>query len=87
MLLVLINEFLYTFYELLGHEAGGIIESVGEGVTTVKVGDKVIPCYTPECRYSVEIDNPQSNIYFLYSFLGKVLAFFASPQKLIYALR
>jgi Zn-dependent alcohol dehydrogenase len=36
---------------ILGHEAGGIVESIGEGVTTVKVGDKVIPCYTPECRY------------------------------------
>lgn len=36
---------------ILGHEAGGIVESVGPGVTSVKVGDKVIPCYTPECRY------------------------------------
>jgi S-(hydroxymethyl)glutathione dehydrogenase / alcohol dehydrogenase len=27
---------------VLGHEAGGIVESVGEGVTTVKPGDKVI---------------------------------------------
>ena len=35
---------------ILGHEAGGIVESVGEGVTSVKVGDKVIPCYTPECK-------------------------------------
>ena len=35
---------------ILGHEAGGIVESVGPGVTSVKVGDKVIPCYTPECR-------------------------------------
>ena len=35
---------------ILGHEAGGVVESVGQGVTTVKVGDKVIPCYTPECR-------------------------------------
>ena len=35
---------------ILGHEAGGIVESVGAGVTSVKVGDKVIPCYTPECR-------------------------------------
>eukprot|EP01038_Epipyxis_sp_PR26KG_P016672 gene16672-22799_t len=35
---------------ILGHEAGGIVESIGEGVTSVKVGDKVIPCYTPECR-------------------------------------
>lgn len=37
---------------ILGHEAGAIVESIGEGVTTVKVGDKVIPCYTPECRES-----------------------------------
>jgi hypothetical protein len=35
---------------ILGHEAGGIVESIGAGVTSVKVGDKVIPCYTPECR-------------------------------------
>lgn len=35
---------------ILGHEAGCIVESVGEGVTSVKIGDKVIPCYTPECR-------------------------------------
>jgi S-(hydroxymethyl)glutathione dehydrogenase/alcohol dehydrogenase len=34
---------------ILGHEAGCIVESVGEGVTSVQVGDKVIPCYTPQC--------------------------------------
>merc|ERR1711963_1181774 len=33
-----------------GHEATAIVESVGEGVTSVKTGDVVIPCYTPECR-------------------------------------
>lgn len=35
---------------ILGHEAGAIVESVGEGVTSVKVGDHVVPCYTPECK-------------------------------------
>lgn len=35
---------------VLGHEGGGIVESVGEGVTSVKAGDRVIPLYTPECR-------------------------------------
>lgn len=35
---------------ILGHEGGGIVESVGEGVTSVKVGDHVIPLYIPECR-------------------------------------
>ena len=35
---------------ILGHEGGGIVEQVGEGVTSVQVGDHVIPLYTPECR-------------------------------------
>jgi len=35
---------------ILGHEGGGIVESIGEGVTNVKVGDHVIPLYTAECR-------------------------------------
>jgi S-(hydroxymethyl)glutathione dehydrogenase/alcohol dehydrogenase len=37
------------FPSILGHEAGAVVESVGEGVLTVKPGDKVIPCYTPQC--------------------------------------
>lgn len=35
---------------ILGHEGAGVVESVGEGVTSVKPGDHVVPCYTPECR-------------------------------------
>ena len=38
------------FPVVLGHEAAAVVESVGEGVTSVAVGDVVIPCYTPECR-------------------------------------
>ena len=37
------------FPVILGHEGGGIVESIGEGVTSVAVGDHVIPLYTPEC--------------------------------------
>ncbi len=37
------------FPAILGHEGGGIVEQIGEGVTSVKVGDHVIPLYTPEC--------------------------------------
>ncbi|MBU2986731.1 S-(hydroxymethyl)glutathione dehydrogenase/class III alcohol dehydrogenase [Saccharophagus degradans] len=37
------------FPAILGHEGGGIVEALGEGVTSVAVGDHVIPLYTPEC--------------------------------------
>lgn len=38
-----------NFPAILGHEGGGIVEAIGEGVTSVAVGDHVIPLYTPEC--------------------------------------
>jgi len=37
------------FPVILGHEGAGVVESIGEGVTSVVVGDHVIPLYTPEC--------------------------------------
>ena len=37
------------FPSILGHEGGGIVEAVGEGVTSVEIGDHVIPLYTAEC--------------------------------------
>ncbi|KAH7026016.1 formaldehyde dehydrogenase, glutathione dependent [Microdochium trichocladiopsis] len=39
-----------AFPIVLGHEGAGIVESIGEGVTNVKVGDTVIALYTPECK-------------------------------------
>ena len=38
-----------VFPAILGHEGAGVVEAVGEGVTSVAVGDHVIPLYTPEC--------------------------------------
>lgn len=38
------------FPSVLGHEGGGIVQEVGEGVTTLKKGDHVIPLYVPECK-------------------------------------
>jgi len=38
------------FPAVLGHEGGGVVEAIGDGVTSVKVGDHVIPLYTAECR-------------------------------------
>lgn len=38
------------FPAILGHEGAGVVVDVGQGVTSVKKGDRVIPLYTPECR-------------------------------------
>ncbi len=38
------------FPVILGHEGAGVVVEVGAGVTSVAVGDHVIPLYTPECR-------------------------------------
>ncbi len=38
------------FPAILGHEGAGIVVEVGQGVTSLKPGDHVIPLYTPECR-------------------------------------
>ena len=37
------------FPVVLGHEGAGVVVEVGEGVTSVKPGDHVIPLYTAEC--------------------------------------
>lgn len=38
-----------VFPVVLGHEGAGVVVEVGEGVTSVKPGDHVIPLYTAEC--------------------------------------
>lgn len=38
-----------VFPAVLGHEGGGIVVEAGEGVTSVRPGDHVIPLYTAEC--------------------------------------
>ena len=38
-----------VFPSVLGHEGGGVVVEVGEGVTTLRPGDHVIPLYTAEC--------------------------------------
>ena len=49
---------------ILGHEAGCIVESVGDGVTSVKPGDHVIPCYTPQCAQPscIFCQSPKTNL-------------------------
>jgi S-(hydroxymethyl)glutathione dehydrogenase / alcohol dehydrogenase len=38
------------FPAVLGHEGAGVVVEVGEGVSSLKAGDHVIPLYTAECR-------------------------------------
>ena len=38
------------FPAILGHEGAGVVVECGPGVDSLKVGDHVIPLYTPECR-------------------------------------
>ncbi|KAB1220918.1 alcohol dehydrogenase, partial [Morella rubra] len=50
------------FPRIFGHEAGGIVESVGPGVTDVKPGDKVLPIFTGECKECAHCKSEESNL-------------------------
>ena len=50
------------FPSVLGHEGAGVVVDVGKNVTSVSVGDHVIPLYTPECRECEYCLNPKTNL-------------------------
>lgn len=50
------------FPTILGHEGSGVVESVGEGVTTVAKGDHVLMAYTPECGNCKFCKSPKTNL-------------------------
>ena len=50
------------FPAILGHEGAGIVREVGAGVSSLKVGDHVIPLYTPECRSCKTCLSQRSNL-------------------------
>jgi S-(hydroxymethyl)glutathione dehydrogenase/alcohol dehydrogenase len=50
------------FPAILGHEGAGIVRELGPGVTSVKIGDHVIPLYTPECRQCKTCLSRRSNL-------------------------
>ncbi|XP_037493706.1 alcohol dehydrogenase 1 [Jatropha curcas] len=50
------------FPRIFGHEASGIVESVGPGVTDLKPGDHVLPVFTGECRECRHCKSEESNM-------------------------
>ncbi|KGM54714.1 S-(hydroxymethyl)glutathione dehydrogenase [Lysobacter arseniciresistens ZS79] len=51
-----------VFPAVLGHEGAGIVVEVGEGVTSVKPGDHVIPLYTAECGECLFCKSGKTNL-------------------------
>jgi S-(hydroxymethyl)glutathione dehydrogenase / alcohol dehydrogenase len=50
------------FPAILGHEGAGIVVEIGPGVTSLEVGDHVIPLYTPECRQCAYCLSQKTNL-------------------------
>ena len=50
------------FPAILGHEGAGVVVDVGQGVTSVRKGDHVIPLYTPECRQCEYCTSGKTNL-------------------------
>jgi S-(hydroxymethyl)glutathione dehydrogenase/alcohol dehydrogenase len=51
-----------AFPAILGHEGAGIVREIGKGVTSLEVGDHVIPLYTAECRVCDYCLHPKTNL-------------------------
>jgi S-(hydroxymethyl)glutathione dehydrogenase/alcohol dehydrogenase len=47
---------------VLGHEGAGVVEGVGEGVSSLAVGDHVVTLFSPQCKECVHCRSPKTNI-------------------------
>jgi S-(hydroxymethyl)glutathione dehydrogenase/alcohol dehydrogenase len=47
---------------VLGHEGAGVVERVGDGVTSLRGGDHVVTLFSPQCRECVHCRSPKTNL-------------------------
>jgi S-(hydroxymethyl)glutathione dehydrogenase/alcohol dehydrogenase len=47
---------------VLGHEGAGVVEAVGEGVTSLAPGDHVVTLFSPQCRECEHCLDPRTNL-------------------------
>src|SRR3954454_22024856 len=47
---------------VLGHEGAGVVEKVGDGVTSLEPGDHVVTLFSPQCRECVNCRSGKTNI-------------------------
>jgi S-(hydroxymethyl)glutathione dehydrogenase / alcohol dehydrogenase len=47
---------------VLGHEGAGVVEDVGEGVTSLAPGDHVVTLFSPQCRECVHCVSDKTNL-------------------------
>jgi S-(hydroxymethyl)glutathione dehydrogenase / alcohol dehydrogenase len=47
---------------VLGHEGAGVVEAIGDGVSSVAVGDHVVTLFSPQCRECVNCRSGKTNI-------------------------
>src|SRR5436189_2738215 len=51
-----------TLKAVLGHEGAGVVEAVGDGVTSVAPGDHVVTLFSPQCRECKHCRDPRTNL-------------------------
>uniref|UniRef100_A0A1D1YMY4 Alcohol dehydrogenase-like 4 n=1 Tax=Anthurium amnicola TaxID=1678845 RepID=A0A1D1YMY4_9ARAE len=56
------NEAQRVYPRILGHEASGVVESVGEGVMDLKEGDHVVPIFNGECGECGHCKSDKTNL-------------------------
>src|SRR3954451_16852301 len=47
---------------VLGHEGAGVVERIGDGVTSVQPGDHVVTLFSPQCRECIHCRDDRTNL-------------------------